>query len=140
MSTPDDSASAPGDFNALIGVELLEIADEEARAQIAVAPKLLQPFGIVHGGVFASLAETLTSYATWLAVHDQGMTAMGQANQTSFLRPISKGIIHALARPLHRGRTTWVWDVSITDDEERLCATVRMTIAVRPDRTTSQPR
>ena len=57
---------------------------------------------------------------------------MGLSNNTSFLRPISEGTIHALATRRHRGRMTWVWDVDITDDEGRLCATSRVTVAVRP--------
>jgi uncharacterized protein (TIGR00369 family) len=60
---------------------------------------------------------------------------MGLANQTSFMRPITTGTIHAEARVLHRGRTTWVWDVHISDDQGRLCAVTRMTIAVRERRT-----
>ena len=56
---------------------------------------------------------------------------MGLSNQTNFLRPITQGTIHALARCRHKGRTTWVWEVDITDDEDRLCTVVRMTIAVR---------
>ena len=59
------------------------------------------------------------------------MVARGISSQTSFLRPILQGTIHATARRRHRGRTTWVWEVDITDDEERLCVLVRMTVAVR---------
>jgi uncharacterized protein (TIGR00369 family) len=81
--------------------------------------------------VFASIAETMASMATWAAVHEQGQSAQGLSNQTSFLRPIVAGTIHAIARRRHKGRTTWVWEVEISDDEERLCALVRMTIAVR---------
>jgi uncharacterized protein (TIGR00369 family) len=62
------------------------------------------------------------------------MVAIGQANDTTFLRPIAAGHINASATPRHRGRTTWVWDVEITDDEGRVCALARMTIAVRPRR------
>jgi len=62
---------------------------------------------------------------------DQGETAMGLANSTSFLRPITQGTVNALARRIHRGRTTWVWDVQFTDDQGRMCAVTRMTIAVR---------
>ena len=57
---------------------------------------------------------------------------MGQSNSATFMRPITEGHVNAVARTRHRGRTTWVWDVEITDDEERLCALVRMTVAVRP--------
>ena len=124
--------TVPAGFNELIGVELLEVGEDEASARVPVAPKLLQPFAVVHGGVIASLAETLTSYATWLRVHEGGSTAMGQANQTSFLRPISEGHVNARAKLRHRGRTTWVWDVDVTDDAGRLCAVARMTVAVRP--------
>jgi 1,4-dihydroxy-2-naphthoyl-CoA hydrolase len=86
----------------------------------------------VHGGVLASMAESMTTIATYFAVQGDGSTAQGLANQTSFLRPILSGTIHAVARRRHRGRTTWVWEVEISDDEGRLCALVRMTIAVRP--------
>jgi 1,4-dihydroxy-2-naphthoyl-CoA hydrolase len=118
-------------FDGLYGLEMLEIGDEVARARVVVRDHHKQPAGIVHGGVFASIAEALTSVATWYAVSDDGKNAMGLANQTSFLRPISEGTIHATARRRHRGRTTWVWEVDITDDQDRLCALVRMTIAVR---------
>jgi uncharacterized protein (TIGR00369 family) len=72
--------------------------------------------------------------ATYLAVAGEGKVAMGLANQTSFLRPITEGTVHAEARVRHRGRTTWLWDVEITDDAGRLCAVSRMTIAVRAPR------
>jgi 1,4-dihydroxy-2-naphthoyl-CoA hydrolase len=62
----------------------------------------------------------------------EGMAAMGLSNSTSFMRPITAGTIHARASRRHRGRTTWIWDVEITDDDARLCALTRMTIAVRP--------
>ena len=98
--------------------------------------------GLVHGGVFASMAESMTSLATAFAVRPDGRTAQGLSNQTSFLRPILDGTIHATARRRHRGRTTWVWEVEITDDDDRLCALVRMTIAVRstsPSRSNVRP-
>lgn len=106
--------------------------DGALRATVPVRPQLLQPFGLVHGGVYASIAETLASIGTFVAVQEQGMAAMGMANSTSFLRPILEGTIHAVARPIHRGRTTWLWDVTCSDDENRACAITRMTIAVRP--------
>lgn len=118
-------------FDALYGLEVIEASDELVRAQVAVRDQLKQPMGLVHGGVFASIAESITSMATAMAVYDDGKAAQGLSNQTSFLRPITQGTIHAEARRRHRGRTTWIWEVEITDDEGRLCALVRMTIAVR---------
>jgi 1,4-dihydroxy-2-naphthoyl-CoA hydrolase len=120
----------PG-FDGLYGLEIHAMSDEEVVAQVPVRDELLQPAGLVHGGVFASIAESMTSLATWMAVQGGGESAQGLSNQTSFLRPILGGTIHAVARRRHRGRTTWVWEVEITDDDQRLCALVRMTIAVR---------
>jgi 1,4-dihydroxy-2-naphthoyl-CoA hydrolase len=118
-------------FDRLYGLELLEFDEEHATARVPVRDELLQPAGLVHGGVYASIAESITSFATYFAVMPDGRSAQGQSNQTSFVRPITGGTIHAHARRRHRGRTTWVWEVDITDDEGRLCALVRMTIAVR---------
>jgi 1,4-dihydroxy-2-naphthoyl-CoA hydrolase len=116
----------------LIGLEYLDAGTDEVRARVEVTDAVRQPAGLVHGGVYAAIAESICSAATWQAVHGDGMIAMGQSNSTTFLRPITEGRVNAVARPRHRGRTTWVWDVEITDDEGRACALVRMTVAVRP--------
>jgi 1,4-dihydroxy-2-naphthoyl-CoA hydrolase len=118
-------------FDRLYGLELLEYGEEHVSAQVRVREELKQPAGLVHGGVYASIAESLASLATAVAVLPQGETAMGLSNSTSFLRPITEGVIHAEATRLHRGRTTWVWDVRFSDDAGRTCAITRMTIAVR---------
>ena len=130
--TPPRTLPAERTFDALYGLEVVEIGAERARGRVAVRDEVRQPFGLVHGGVYASIAESLTSLATHGAVQADGLTAQGLSNQTSFLRPILEGTVHAEARRRHRGRTTWVWEVDITDDQGRLCALVRMTIAVRP--------
>ena len=79
-----------------------------------------------------ALVESLCSYATAVAVHVDGMIAMGQSIEVSFLRPVTSGHAEARAVARHRGRTTWVWQVEILDDDERLCALAKMTMAVRP--------
>ena len=118
-------------FDGLYGLEITEMSDELCRGQVAVRDELKQPAGLVHGGVYASIAESLASLGTAFAVMPEGQIATGLSNQTSFLRPIVDGTIHAEARRRHRGRTTWVWEVDITDDEGRLCVLTRMTVAVR---------
>jgi 1,4-dihydroxy-2-naphthoyl-CoA hydrolase len=119
-------------FDRLYGLRLLEVSEDSVRARVAVRDELKQPAGLVHGGVYASMAEAMASLATGMAVLEQGFTAMGLSNNTSFLRPVTGGAVHAHATRLHRGRTTWVWDVRFSDEQERLCAVTRMTIAVRP--------
>jgi 1,4-dihydroxy-2-naphthoyl-CoA hydrolase len=118
-------------FDRLYGLEVLECEPEIAQGRIEVREELKQPAGLLHGGVFASLAESLTSLATAVAVLPDGQAAMGLSNHTSFLRPVTQGSVTATATRLHRGRTTWVWDVRFEDDLGRLCAVTRMTIAVR---------
>jgi len=118
-------------FDGLYGLELVEMTEELIRVRVPVRNAIKQPFGLVHGGVFASIAEATASMGTFAAVSDQGKVASGMSNNTSFLRPITEGTVHATARPRHRGRTTWLWDVEIEDDAGRLCAITRMTIAVR---------
>ncbi|HWX88024.1 MAG TPA: PaaI family thioesterase [Solirubrobacteraceae bacterium] len=119
-------------FDRLYGLEFLECSESEARAQVVVRKEHKQPAGLVHGGMYASIAESITSIATGMTVLDEGNVAMGMSNNTSFLRPITEGRVHAHAVRLHRGRTTWLWDVTFSDDGGRTCALTRMTIAVRP--------
>jgi len=118
-------------FDRLYGLQLLSCSDTEVRAQLTVRDEVKQPAGLVHGGVYAAMAESMASMATAVAVMGQGEMAMGLSNSTSFLRPVTEGTVHALATRLHRGRTTWVWDVRFSDDADRTCAVTRMTIAVR---------
>ena len=132
MDSPVRSYPTPGTLDDVLGFELLELSAERVRAQFAVERHVTQPFGLVHGGAYAALAESMVSMATHTAVEGDGMLAVGQSNSTTFLRPVTAGSVHAEGVPLHRGRTTWVWDVRFMDDDERLCAISRMTMAVRP--------
>jgi 1,4-dihydroxy-2-naphthoyl-CoA hydrolase len=119
-------------FDRLYGLEWIACSDTEVRAQLKVREEVTQPYGLIHGGVYASMAESMASLATALGVMEEGCIAVGLSNATSFLRPVTEGAVDALATRVHRGRTTWVWDVSFSDAQERLCALTRMTVAVRP--------
>ena len=119
-------------LSGLLGFEHTEIGDELAEARFEVANRHKQPFGLVHGGTLAALAEGLASEATARAAGPEGLVAQGMSQNLSYVRPILGGTVHAVARRRHRGRTTWVWDVEVTDAEGRLCALSRLTIAVRP--------
>jgi uncharacterized protein (TIGR00369 family) len=118
-------------FDGLYGLVITEFSDEIVRAEVEVRDDLKQLAGLVHGGVYASIAESIASLGTAHGVAGQGKLAMGLSNQTSFLRPITEGTVHAVATVKHRGRTTWVWEVEVTDDRGRLCVLTRMTVAVR---------
>jgi 1,4-dihydroxy-2-naphthoyl-CoA hydrolase len=139
VSTPDPS-SRPSrwalpieeSFIGVMGLEIDELEDVGRRTgRLPVVPGVCQPMGIVHGGIYASIAETLASMGTADGVIDVGMIPLGMANNTSFLRPVTAGSVHAEAVAIHRGRTSWLWDVEMRNDEGKLCATSRVTIAVR---------
>ncbi len=109
----------------------------ELRCSVPVRPELLQPMGIVHGGIYAAIAETVASMGAARDVGvESGLAVMGQANNTSFLRPVTGGAIHATGVVRHRGRTTQIWQIEMTDDDGRLCALAQVTMAVRPARPT----
>jgi 1,4-dihydroxy-2-naphthoyl-CoA hydrolase len=114
-----------------IGVEVLEVGDEVIRGRLKVEDRVRQPYGIVHGGAIAALAESLTSMGTARGVMRDGKIAMGQEINASFMRPLTRGHVNALCRVRRKGRTAWNWEVEITDDDGRLCSLLRATIAVR---------
>ena len=104
--------------SALIDLEIDSVAEDEVRGRVPVTDTLKQPLGVVHGGVYAVIADALTA--------GDGRVI---TNQTSFLRPATEGTLHAVARRRHGGRTTAVWEVDISDDAGRLCAVVRTTVS-----------
>jgi 1,4-dihydroxy-2-naphthoyl-CoA hydrolase len=118
-------------FDRHYGLEILESSGELVRATVAVREHLTQPTGVIHGGVYAAIAEGLASLGTNHGVAPEGKFGLGMSNQASFLRPIGSGTIHATARRRHRGRTTWIWDVELSDADGRVCALSRVTVAVR---------
>jgi len=128
---PPSKASLERTLDRTLGIEVLERDADTVRGRMPVSDRVLQPYGIVHGGALLALAETLASIGTALAVVEEGKIAMGQELSASYLRPISVGNVNAIARVRRKGRTAWSWEVELTDDEGRLCTLARLTIAVR---------
>ena len=119
-------------FDRHYGLELVECTDEVVRGRVQVEEHLTQPLGLVHGGVPLRSPRGSRPSGPNYGVAADGMVGLGMSNDSSFLRPVESGTIHGTARRRHRGRTTWVWDVELADDEGRLCALSRVTVAVRP--------
>jgi uncharacterized protein (TIGR00369 family) len=110
-------------FDALYGLEVVTLGEEEATARVTVRDELRSSTGAVHGGVYGALAEGLASLATPGFVQ-------GLSTHATVVSPVREGMIHATARRRHRGRTTWVWEVELTGDDGGTCALVRTTVAV----------
>ncbi|HEX4428488.1 MAG TPA: PaaI family thioesterase [Frankiaceae bacterium] len=117
-------AAFMGGFNGLLGLKIDEAGPDVVRAHVTVHEGLLQPYGIVHGGVYASLAESAASLggATWNMARVPGGRTVGVSNDTSFLRAVREGTLSVVATALHRGRTLQLWHVMITDESGRLVA------------------
>lgn len=118
-------------FDNLLGTEWISSDPDEAIVRLSMRDDHRQPMAIMHGGVMASLVESVCSMATAKAVLPEGRIAMGQSITVNLLRPISAGQVEVVAKAVHRGRMTWVWKVEVKDEEDRICAVAQMTMAVR---------
>lgn len=132
----DDTLPAPliplaRTFEGFLDLEWLELTDAQARVRFEVREDLKQPLGILHGGIYAAVAETVASVATVRAVWQDGFIGSGLQNSASFLRPVSEGVIDVLARRRHNDDREWFWNHEFRDSQARLCALVDVTIAVR---------
>ena len=129
----EQTLDGPETFDGLLGFRFLGASADTARGEAPFAARICQRFGMVHGGAYAALAEMVATEGTVANVWESGSFCSGLSNSTNFMRPVTGGDrIRAEARAVHRGRTTWIWDVDLIDDEDRVCAVSRVTIAVRP--------
>ena len=110
-------------FDEELGLVFTEINPDRTQARLEVQPKLLQPMGIMHGGVYCSMVESLASVAayTWIAANGGG-SVVGVNNNTDFLRAVRSGVVYGTATPIHRGRRQQLWQVTIVDSDDRLVA------------------
>jgi 1,4-dihydroxy-2-naphthoyl-CoA hydrolase len=105
---------------------------ERVTGSLEIDPAVhMQPFGLVHGGVWASIAETLASLGAALGAMEQAKTSAGMENHTSFLRSVTTAQrVTAVAEPIHQGRTTAAWEVRISDAQGRLVARSYVRLAI----------
>ncbi|CRZ14131.1 PaaI family thioesterase [Mycolicibacterium neworleansense] len=121
--TTDSTERLGQGFDSELGLTYLELTPDGGRAQLTIHDKLLQPWGIVHGGVYCSIVESLASVSghIWLSENGGG-TVVGVNNNTDFLRAIGKGTVTAISQPIHRGRRQQLWLITITDENDKLVA------------------
>jgi len=110
-----------GPFAQFLGIDLDAADGDEVSAHWPVRSDLLQPYGILHGGVHCSVVESLASLGAALWLGDRGKV-VGVSNATDFFRPVGDGVLRSVARPVHRGRTQQVWVVETRDEQDRLVA------------------
>lgn len=113
-----------GPFDSELGLQYTELTPDGTRARLEVTPKLLQPMGLLHGGVYCSMIESMASLSAfiWLNARGSGGNVVGVNNNTDFLRSMRSGTVYGSAEPVHRGRRQQLWLVTITDEADRVVA------------------
>ena len=119
-----------GGFNKAIGLRFVEASPDRFVAELEIDERHLQPYGLVHGGVYAGMIESLCSTGAALSVWNEGKNTVGLENTTAFLRAVRSGTLRGTARPLTRGRRSHVWEAEIKDDRDRLVASGRVRLMV----------
>ncbi len=116
----------------VLGIKVTEASKEQLVAVTPIDDRHRQPYGLVHGGFYAVVGETLASIGAAIWAAEDGKIAVGSSNNTAFMRPfVGDGDLTSTATRLHGGRTTHIWDVEHRDQNGKLCATSRVTVAIR---------
>ncbi|MBL8523467.1 MAG: hotdog fold thioesterase [Betaproteobacteria bacterium] len=113
-----------------LGIEMIELGDDFLRARMPVDKRTHQPFGLLHGGASVALAETLGSMGAMLTVNPVQFQVVGLEINANHVRGVREGWVIGTARPLHRGKTTQLWEIKIVDEADKLVCVSRITIAV----------
>lgn len=133
-SIEEMSARAADTLVTHVGIEILEVGDDYLRGRMPVDKRTVQPAGILHGGASVVLAETLGSIAANYCLKKPETMAVGLEINANHVRSMQSGWVYGVARPLHIGGTTQLWEIRIEDESERLVCMSRLTMAVVPRR------
>ena len=117
-----------------LGIEFTELGDDYLKARMPVDERTRQPYGLLHGGASCVLAETLGSIGSALVINPERYICVGLEINANHIKSARDGYVLGIARPIHLGSTTHVWDIRITDDREKLICISRLTVAILPKR------
>jgi uncharacterized protein (TIGR00369 family) len=132
----DLNAMASGTLIESLGIEVVELRDDALVARMPVDHRTVQPAGVLHGGASVALAETIASWAGYLAVDREHFHVVGQEINANHIRPVFSGWVTATATPAALGRRSQVWEIRIVDDAGKLACISRCTLAVIEQRST----
>ena len=113
-----------------LGMEFVEVGEDFLKGRMPVDHRTRQPYGLLHGGASVALAETLGSVASAFVVDRSQYNAVGLEINANHLRGVREGFVTGVARPLHLGKTTHVWDIRIHDEKDKLVCVSRLTVAI----------
>jgi len=130
ITVPQLQALVPGTMGSVLGIELTEIGENFLKARMPVDKRTIQPYGLLHGGASAALAETLGSVASAFVIDQAQYYCVGLEINANHVRGVRDGYVYGTATPLHLGKTTHVWDIRIYDEREKLVCVSRLTVAI----------
>ena len=113
-----------------LGIEFIDLGKDFLVAKMEVTPKLHQPDGVLHGGATVALAESVGSAASYISVNKDTQMIRGIVISANHLKGISKGYVYAKATPIHRGRTTQLWEIKVTDDNDNLISHCKLSTMI----------
>jgi 1,4-dihydroxy-2-naphthoyl-CoA hydrolase len=125
----------PQTINEHLGIEWVEIGDDSLKARMLVDHRTKQPFGLLHGGASCVMAESLGSFASYLIVDPSAFYCVGIEINANHIRSAKDGYVYGVCKPIHIGSTTHVWDIRITNEEEKLVCIGRLTVAIMKKKT-----
>ncbi|ATD08696.1 MULTISPECIES: PaaI family thioesterase [Pseudoalteromonas] len=126
----EDGMTGKGTLMKTLGIEISEVGDDYLVATMPAIPEHHNPMGMVHGGANVALAETVASYAANFVVDTEQFYCVGQEINANHLKASRTGILTAIAKPVHLGKRSSVWEIRITNSRNELCCISRMTAAV----------
>ncbi len=115
-----------------LDIEYIEVNDNSLKAKMPVTPKVHQPDGILHGGAMVALAESVGSAASYIFLNTNDFYIRGIEIAANHIKSIKEGMVYAHATFLHKGRTTQLWNIKITDEKEQLISVVKLTTIALP--------
>ncbi|MBA3827343.1 MAG: hotdog fold thioesterase [Taibaiella sp.] len=124
------NAMCTGTMAEILNIKFIEIADNHIKASMPVNNHTRQPYGLLHGGASAALAETIGSVASSLCIDTEKHNCVGIEINCNHIRDKKDGIVIATCEPLHIGAATHVWDIKIKDEREKLVCVSRLTVAI----------
>jgi 1,4-dihydroxy-2-naphthoyl-CoA hydrolase len=113
-----------------LGMQFTEIGEDFLKLQMTVDHRSKQPYGLLHGGASAAMAETIGSVASSMCINNEKQICVGMEINCNHLRGVRDGVITATAKPLHIGASSHVWDIKIEDENQKLVCVSRLTVAV----------
>jgi 1,4-dihydroxy-2-naphthoyl-CoA hydrolase len=125
-------ALGPNTMAEMIGIEWEEIGEDFIKAKMPVDNRTRQPYGLLHGGASCTLAETIGSVASAMVVDHDRFACVGLEINANHIRSARQGWVHGIAKPLHIGANTHVWDVRIYDEIGKMICVSRLTVAIIP--------